>query len=287
VDGFVLDLLRRMGAMDSAQGTTAVLGGAAVGGVLWWLVRHRSRWDPMVALAVWTPVALGIPSLLAAGVVGTVATEDARVAWVAFAGAVGLTLLLRRGLSRQALARAIEQDHIGESELLVRLADSRIVPRSVRDHARYALALSCLRDGDVSHATRLLEGLKAPGVSSHALVLRALIAAAANRLDEADAALAAIPSYARAADLARQRDAVRMLHTLRSGGTFSVQRLAAAEREGVPLARALAAWSHMKAGDLEAVFDLMDPSTRQALRQRGLDRLIPEVHELLDVLPDG
>jgi hypothetical protein len=43
----------------------------------------------------------------------------------------------------------------------------------------------------------------------------------------------------------------------------------------------------MKAGDLEAVFDLMDPRTRQALRQRGLDRLIPEVHELLDVLPDG
>lgn len=274
-----------MEAVDSGQGTTAVLVGALAGGVAWGLVKNRGKWDNAVAVAVWTPVALGVPTLLAVGVVGTVATEDRRVALVALSGAVGLVALLRRGLSRQALAVAIEQDAEGESGPLVRLADNRVVPRSVRDHARYALALSCLRDGDVPHAGRLLEGLRAPGVASHALVLRALIATAANELDQADAALAAIPSYARGADLVRQREAVRMLYTLRSGEELSPQRLISA-RGGVPLAKALAAWSHMQQGDLEAVFDLVDTRSRKALRQRGLDRLLPEVHELLDVLPD-
>lgn len=279
VNSITMDLLGRMSAVDTDWTTPAVLGGAAVGVTAWALLRHRDKWDPLVATATWTPVALGIPSLVAVGVVGTVAADDARVWWVAGMGVVGLSVWLRRGLSRQALAMAITRDFEGDPTWVHRLSETRLVPPSVRDHARYALALRQVREGDNDAALGLLTSIRATGIGPLATVLQALIQVAQGANGAAEELLRTLPPK-RSRTLLRQTEAVRALMTLRSGSRPVLS------EDAVPLSRALDAWWHWKRGDVEAVFDLLDATNRTSLRRNGMATLVPEVAELLAALPE-
>jgi len=274
---------------------------ALVAGILgvgaWFLERRASRGRPEVLdghgrrarlLGVWLlalPLAVGVVSLLALVVVGTVHTESVGVGIAFGFVALGFITLGRPVLVSHLLNSAVQaaavDDRARARRLWDRLARAWWAPRSGRDQAALNLGLLSLQDGDLEQAARWYRVPHHPRASAFAAAGLALVLVLQGRFEEAEPLLVSASAGGRATQA--EVDGVRLLLVLRRDGPAEARSLG--ERLVGPDAGLLflgvLATARRQAGDSAGVALLWDAGLGDALARSPLTTVVPELSELM------
>jgi Flp pilus assembly protein TadD len=280
---------------------TALIAGI-LGVVAWTLERRASRGRPEVLdghgrharpFGVWLlalPLALGVGSLLALVVIGTVHTGSVEVG-VAFGvvalgfAALGRPLVVSHLLGN-AVQAAVTGDRVRAERVWGRLARAWWVTRSGRDQAALNLGLLSLQGGDLDQAEHWYRLPRSPRAGAFAAAGLALVLVLRGRLEEAEALLVRASAGGRATQ--SEVDGVRLLLVLRRDGPGEARALG--ERLFGPDAGLLflgvLATARRGDGDPAGAAQLWAVGLGEALARSPLTGVVPELTELMQRL-DG
>lgn len=233
------------------------------------------------------PLAVGVPALLALGVLlalaaGTVAPVGV---FTVIAGAVmwgGRDLLSRHLLQRGLQAIGDGGEEAARAMLLPLEASSLATPWT-RRAARVNLGTLALRRGEVDEAASWLVRVSSGKNADFARVNLSLVRVLQGRWAEAEALLTRLAGPGAGRLVRAQADEVRLLLVLRRDGDAAA--LALGERllggECGALVIALVGILRERAGDADGAEALLGPEVLEALEAGGLGAVVPEVAALL------